>query len=234
MLISILLPALTKARRSAQTVVCASNLRQIGLATLMYEQEFKSFPARDNTGNGQIRPTWPLEMLLPAYLPSAKVVVCPANPDHTPMRVYWWNNTPVPTTPVDWTLTADTSHQSYGYNFRALGNSLGDRRTKLVNFKRASETIMYGDSQEQSEIYPFNPAASNWSGQYVISCVPYGERIGTRHDGGANALFLDGHVVWGVRDTYAGWTLIKQGSLPQRLFFPFLTNDPLHVTPANY
>jgi prepilin-type N-terminal cleavage/methylation domain-containing protein/prepilin-type processing-associated H-X9-DG protein len=42
LLISILLPALNKARGSAQTVQCASNLRQIGMAVLAY--------ARDNNG----------------------------------------------------------------------------------------------------------------------------------------------------------------------------------------
>ena len=38
LLISILMPALTKARQSAQAVSCASNLRQFGLAFSMYAQ----------------------------------------------------------------------------------------------------------------------------------------------------------------------------------------------------
>src|SRR5258706_10831588 len=41
LLISILLPALTKARRAANTVVCASNLRQIATCMMMYAQENK-------------------------------------------------------------------------------------------------------------------------------------------------------------------------------------------------
>jgi len=41
LLISILLPALTKARRAANTLVCASNLRQIATCMMMYAQENK-------------------------------------------------------------------------------------------------------------------------------------------------------------------------------------------------
>jgi prepilin-type N-terminal cleavage/methylation domain-containing protein/prepilin-type processing-associated H-X9-DG protein len=44
-LISILLPALTKARQSAMDVQCTSNLKQIGIATAMYQNAFKgAFP----------------------------------------------------------------------------------------------------------------------------------------------------------------------------------------------
>ena len=41
LLISILLPALTNARQAAQRISCASNLRQLGLATRMYMSENK-------------------------------------------------------------------------------------------------------------------------------------------------------------------------------------------------
>ena len=40
MLISILLPALTRARQEAQMIKCASNLRQLGLAAHMYGNDF--------------------------------------------------------------------------------------------------------------------------------------------------------------------------------------------------
>jgi prepilin-type N-terminal cleavage/methylation domain-containing protein/prepilin-type processing-associated H-X9-DG protein len=41
LLISVLLPALNKARSAAQTVSCVSNLRQLGLAAVMFAQEHK-------------------------------------------------------------------------------------------------------------------------------------------------------------------------------------------------
>jgi prepilin-type N-terminal cleavage/methylation domain-containing protein/prepilin-type processing-associated H-X9-DG protein len=43
LLISILLPALSKARESAKTVACLSNMRQIGQACMQYSTEHKGF-----------------------------------------------------------------------------------------------------------------------------------------------------------------------------------------------
>src|SRR5947209_9803262 len=42
-LIGILLPALSKARRSAETATCLSNLRQMGNAFIMYANENNSY-----------------------------------------------------------------------------------------------------------------------------------------------------------------------------------------------
>lgn len=45
LLISLLLPALNRAREQAQRVQCLSNLRQIGLGLLQYANDFRKFPA---------------------------------------------------------------------------------------------------------------------------------------------------------------------------------------------
>jgi prepilin-type N-terminal cleavage/methylation domain-containing protein/prepilin-type processing-associated H-X9-DG protein len=50
LLISMLLPALNKARESAKAVQCLSNLRQIGLATSMYVQQSKGWLPPYRTG----------------------------------------------------------------------------------------------------------------------------------------------------------------------------------------
>ena len=45
-LLSILLPGLKEAKKRAQGVVCRSNVRQIGYATLLYAQDNENFIPR--------------------------------------------------------------------------------------------------------------------------------------------------------------------------------------------
>ena len=230
-LIALLLPALSQAKALANSVACESNLRQIGLATTMYQDDFGAFPLNDNTGNGTIRPTWPLEMLFPSshssegYIPfaDAYIVVCPSNPAQVPQAYCWIGGPPIPT---QWQLLGDPWDQSYGYNFRAMGwNDEGGHLyyRSMRDFPDPSETIMYGDTQDS----PDSPAE-----YYCISCAPYWEQIGTRHFGGANAVFLDGHVQHGVRGTAANnGTVLTPGTLLQRFFFPFIPQtDYLHIS----
>jgi len=44
LLISILMPALSKARAQSLQVACASNLRQMGIAMTLYSNEYKYLP----------------------------------------------------------------------------------------------------------------------------------------------------------------------------------------------
>src|ERR1700723_877528 len=53
-LIAILMPALSAARDQATTVVCESNLRQLGLITMMYTTDYNGFlPFCSNDADGQ-------------------------------------------------------------------------------------------------------------------------------------------------------------------------------------
>ena len=57
LLIAILLPALTKAQEAVRSVVCQSNLRQIGMWGMQYASEFNEFLPADggwNTGNDKL------------------------------------------------------------------------------------------------------------------------------------------------------------------------------------
>lgn len=64
-LISILLPTLGRARKQAQTVSCASNLRQLYTATEIYASMFKGFmmPSTAGTGSSQSFNWWGVDVL---------------------------------------------------------------------------------------------------------------------------------------------------------------------------
>jgi prepilin-type N-terminal cleavage/methylation domain-containing protein/prepilin-type processing-associated H-X9-DG protein len=68
LLISLLLPALSAARESARGVQCAAQLRSMGLASVMYQQDWKGdFAAiyRDGSGTGYFFERWQTYMDAP-------------------------------------------------------------------------------------------------------------------------------------------------------------------------
>ena len=74
LLISVLLPALSSARRQANTVKCASNLHQVGLGLLMYAQAY------DGHLPGSYMNPQPYT-LVDVGIPSGSI---------TGTEVYWW------------------------------------------------------------------------------------------------------------------------------------------------
>jgi prepilin-type N-terminal cleavage/methylation domain-containing protein/prepilin-type processing-associated H-X9-DG protein len=96
-LVAILLPALSSARRSANTVQCASNLRQLTIALIGYANEHRGyFPP--NTGEDQL--FWYQEPMIGSYIPSGipmpdgslagGALLCPNDFDDT-LRSYSMN-----------------------------------------------------------------------------------------------------------------------------------------------
>ncbi len=68
-LISILLPAISKARESSRITQCLSNIRQIGLTTIMYINENRGLLPDAEYVNGGDSPLSPAYNGLPAYSP---------------------------------------------------------------------------------------------------------------------------------------------------------------------
>src|SRR6476660_278937 len=70
-LAALLLPALSKAKLRAYQTVCASNLRQLSIATHTYVTDFRAAPP-----GGQ---RWP-SALIPYYAQGKSVQLCPCAP----------------------------------------------------------------------------------------------------------------------------------------------------------
>lgn len=74
-LASLLLPALSLAKEKARSIVCLSNLRQIGVAMTMYANDFQDrlMPAEYNPRRGvTISDGWPTLLYNHSYLPAPK------------------------------------------------------------------------------------------------------------------------------------------------------------------
>jgi prepilin-type N-terminal cleavage/methylation domain-containing protein len=76
-LAGMLLPALSKAKAKAKTTACLNNLRQIGIATVMYVQEFGQYPGSYSV-NKQVY-VWPTR-LFSQMGTNRQVFHCPASP----------------------------------------------------------------------------------------------------------------------------------------------------------
>ncbi|GJM25351.1 MAG: hypothetical protein DHS20C16_17660 [Phycisphaerae bacterium] len=94
LLVAILLPSLRRARGQAKQVVCASNLKQIGVAKTMYADVESDWTprwskwhiwgyfgtAKDGTGGDEEGPAWTERLRDDGSLPAINVLRCPAYP----------------------------------------------------------------------------------------------------------------------------------------------------------
>lgn len=207
-LAAVLLPALAKAKASAWRAQCASNLRQLGIATQLYWGDhdgncFNYLYAPTNGGQtywfGWIGPgpegQRPFDLsvgkLFP-YLDGSNVRLCPA----------------LDSTKAQFKLKATNVVFSYGYNnYLATGSSLPSINCNRI--KQPTEMALFADAAQvndfQAPASHNNPMLEEW--YYVDNSVDYPNGH-FRHAQKANVTFCDGHVA--VES-------MLSGSLDQRL-----------------
>src|SRR4051812_14467628 len=214
LLLSILLPALARARQVARQTKCLSNLRQIGLADAMYVAQSKDWHTPGYWGFSVPGGGWP-------YAP-------PPLPPTTP-RKWWFENelfaadlgggAPVlglyhaelmcPDAPLSFERARPEGlplHNSYGMNYTQLpGITLATAPTYWNAFRRSevrspSQKIFFTDATSE-HVY----VADGYNGSTRYFDPYYGERheapdktniLAYRHRRGANVLYFDGHAQW--------------------------------------
>lgn len=193
LLISMLLPALNRARAAAQTVACASNLRQMVTAVQMFAADHDGhLPKAFNNGSNRMRgwntrlgtqwefvePMWGWEYAIMKYMgKSRNVFQCPA--DTSEAIRYTWNDgdSNLPDEP-----DADNVAASYRMNYSneiLEGNPSVYEETifvspKITQLKPAHQAIIFADGLGSLADQVGEPNTENyvtmktWDGRYNI------------------------------------------------------------------
>jgi len=183
-LAAILFPVFARAREAGRKTTCASNLRQIGLAILMYVSDYDdSFP---NTGDTMLwmgrRWRWPLQPYL-AYS-ARRDPLDPANPNLSS-----GSGNHILICPSD--ATAPRAWDSTSYAYSAAFYHTPAQINAMTTPDLYSATTFGCVVQTQSDVlYPSRKAmCSEWLSNHEAPAVSWWNWGGSR-----NYVFADGHV----------------------------------------
>lgn len=204
LLIALLLPAVKQAREQGRRVSCASQIRQIGLATFAY--------AGDNAGEFPTNfygsaTSLPADAPLPGWTGhigpglavrsnlsgNNAVFICPSDEHHTDPQSWWYTIS----TSAGWHGPGHGRFAdpriSYNYNRMIFGVNIASSGLPLPN----RDARLMEEVSAPSICYMWNDATLDWSGIQVTD-APY-ERFGGYgwewvHLGTDNFAFVDGHV----------------------------------------
>jgi prepilin-type N-terminal cleavage/methylation domain-containing protein/prepilin-type processing-associated H-X9-DG protein len=216
-LLSLLIPTISRAKDQAKSVKCMANLHSIGLALMMYTQQYGYYPAECATWRTEVA-IWPTR-LRPFLDGNVDVFWCPsrderyrwdnpANPDKAGPQLlkygYELNEPLLNALSTSYPGISVGTPFSYGYNGygatinqfppEGLGMEADRDERKVSSVKVPSEMIAIGDSgMESIELRLYN-------GEHFAKSIGYRlptyDWVGNIHFNGANILYCDGHVTW--------------------------------------
>ena len=189
-LAAILFPVFARARENARRASCASNLKQIGLAAMMYAQDHdeKTFPFYYNNTPLTYQQWWytrleggvfyPERGLLYPYMKSVQIQDCPSAGG------------------IDGNGALKLVAYSHNSSYLTPTTAAGLQPVSEAQITRPAETVLFADGAflRISDGVPlrfgplnppFNPSTN--------AATPYPTLHG-RHNGMANVLWMDGHV----------------------------------------
>jgi prepilin-type N-terminal cleavage/methylation domain-containing protein/prepilin-type processing-associated H-X9-DG protein len=194
-LVAILLPALSRARASANTAKCLSNMRNMQVAHWMYVNDHKGRLVQAGLSHGGHTSSEPVAWVttLQPYFQDHLLHRCPA--DHSP---HW----PGQGTPVPGTAPQQFRRTSYGIN-NFLDHHLcpwGGPYLKINQVRSPAATVQFVEMTEVGEFAGADhPHVENWAGNAPVQAARH---LATSVHGGprqswtsvANYGFLDGHA----------------------------------------
>ncbi len=172
-LAAILFPVFAQAREKARTASCMSNMKQLALGWLMYQQDYDELfpmnrPPDPSDPNGWATWRWVIQ----PYLKNTQIYRCPSKP--------WFRGE------MDWP-TIDPNHHDYRANYACNGNVFSVARSDS-EIPKPANLIMLLETRD------FWPDLGTWT-------IPWNYdqdagSIGFWHNKGCNWAFADGHVKW--------------------------------------
>lgn len=193
-LAAILFPVFARARENARRASCISNVKQIGLGTMQYVQDYDDvYPPHFVYGpDGNPYKRWP--QLLDPYIKSTQVFICPSRSD------------------FPFTGTYDTAgHIGYGMSIWMDSSSLGAPLSMAV-IQRPAETVWVAEINGVSatdvangdgayQCFPsFYGGINNRPSDYYGMDTETRARLAKRHFDGTVVGWADGHAKWMKRE----------------------------------
>lgn len=170
-LAAMLLPALKMAKSTAQRTLCLNNVKQYGLASLLYAEDYSDFlPAREHS-YGSSNNYWPHNLSVDyckSVYQKAAFLLCP---------VFNKQNCPIPTSYIDLGY-GNNSCLTEGYDGSSW-NKIAKRPVKLL--RHPSRGCLVADDNGNSQVLPRNSSGTTSSFRFT-------------HDNMANVFFVDGHA----------------------------------------
>jgi prepilin-type N-terminal cleavage/methylation domain-containing protein/prepilin-type processing-associated H-X9-DG protein len=223
-LAAILFPVFARAREKARQASCQSNLKQLTLGTLMYAQDYdETFPVWNRMMGSDLTPEAPPRAIY-AYVKNVDIYVCPSGrtkPNESAAPYPGWDDYVFHSAPGETYWFPGPSSRGYGWNARIFSQrSSGKWGFLMADVSHPAETLMVGDSAHMAGsnvgMFAWSETCCDGGG---TSAKPLDGRLAngeptpdsyTRHNGGENLGYVDGHVKWSNTMTNLGqiWSIM--------------------------
>lgn len=193
-LMSLLLPALSKSRSIARRTICANNLKQVGLAFASYACDYNDYCPASQAGSGGMNNgywtnfDWTWTLWPYAVAPHEQHPCAPFDEKLFTSTVFYCPEKPVTVSGSLSPPSGSGTYYRYGFDWLSLAKPVGLTSTgnkmplPFRNPKAPSQNILVGEVYKQGDCHPYKFFSSGY-GMGLIS-----------HSKGSNFLFVDKHV----------------------------------------